>query len=51
MKIVFTNHARERMRERGILEKNVIECVHHSDRILKYSVKINRSKIVFRWYS
>ena len=42
MKIIFTNHARERMQERGISEKEVVECVHHPDKIVKEHGQICR---------
>lgn len=49
MKIIFTSHARKRMQERDILEKEVIECILHSDRILKDDVNVSRfQKLFFR---
>ena len=42
MKIIFTNHARERMQERGISEKEVVECIHHSDNVLKDDTHVCR---------
>lgn len=42
MKIIFTNHARERMQERGILESEVIECIRYADKVLKDATHISR---------
>lgn len=47
MKIIFTSHARKRMQEREILEKEVIECVLRSDRIIKDDIKVNRFQKLF----
>ena len=33
MKITFTDHAKRRMRERGLLQKQVVDCVTHPDRL------------------
>lgn len=33
MKITFTNHAKRRMRERGLVQKDVIDFVMHPDRV------------------
>lgn len=35
MRIIFTRHARMRMQERNITEKEVTECVFRPDRIMK----------------
>ena len=40
MKIIFTHHARERMQERGISEKEVIECIRQPDKVLKNDTQI-----------
>lgn len=40
MKIIFTNHARQRMRERNISEKEITECVLRADRIVKDGVQM-----------
>ena len=48
MKIIFTNHARERMQERGILESEVIECIRSADKILKKdAMNISRFQKLF----
>lgn len=33
MQVVFTDHAKRRMRERGLLQKEVINLVTHPDRV------------------
>ena len=47
MKIILTNHVRERMRERGISEKEIMECVQYPDEIFKESERICRFQKVF----
>ena len=42
MKIIFTKHARERMKERDVFEKEVIECTKHPDKIVKEHGSIYR---------
>ncbi len=47
MKIIFTDHARKRMQERSIPEKEIIECVLRSDRIFRDDININRFQKLF----
>lgn len=49
MKIIFTNHAWERMQERGILEAEAIECTLHPARVVKESEGIYRFQKTFRY--
>jgi hypothetical protein len=42
VKIVFTHHARMRMRERNISVKEVTDCVLYPDSIFKEGVQIRR---------
>ena len=47
MKIILTNHVRKRMQERGVLEKEIMECVHYPDKIFRESERIYRCQKVF----
>lgn len=42
MKIVLTTHARVRMKERGISQREIEECVLHPEKIHKEGERIRR---------
>lgn len=49
MKVVFTDHAKRRMRERGLVQKEVIDHVTHPDSI-EPSTKDQRRFLVKKIY-
>ncbi|MBI4148094.1 DUF4258 domain-containing protein [Candidatus Woesearchaeota archaeon] len=48
MKIVFTEHAMDRIRRRKILEQEVFDAVHFPDMIIKRFGKYNYTKKLAR---
>ena len=48
MKIVFTEHAKDRMKKRKISEEEVIDAIMHPDKLLKKEGKYYAKKNILR---